>query len=329
MLGFVARRLAIALPLALGAATLVFVLMESAPGNAADLLLGDRPVPPEVRQRIEQVYGLDGPPVERYLRWLGALFLRGELGWSHSRSRPVATAIREAIPATVSLAGAALLLHLLSGILLGVVSAARRGRWTDKSLGFVSLALYAMPTFWLGLMSILILSYFVPILPASSIESVGAAHWSWAHRLADRLWHLVLPASVLGLASAAATMRFVRAGVLQAMAQGFVRAARARGLGGKRVLFVHALRNALIPVINFTGVSLPVLLSGSLVIEVVFAWPGMGRLTYDAILAQDYPVILATTWLATVMVVLGSLAADVAMAAIDPRIRLTEQRNTR
>lgn len=322
MFRFVIRRLMIAVPLALGAATLVFVLMETAPGNAADLFLGTHPVPPEVRERIEEVYGLDRSPVERYARWLGALVLRGELGWSHSRGRPVAESLREALPATIMLAGSALLLHVLAGIALGVGAAARRGRWIDRALTVASLAAYALPTFWLGLMGVLTLSYLVPIFPASSIESVGASEWGWFPRLTDRLWHLILPATVLGLGSAAATMRFVRAGLMQKLGLAFVRAARARGVGGKRVLFVHALRNASIPIVNLIGLSLPVLLSGSLVTEVVFAWPGVGRLTYDAIRAQDFPVVLATTLLATLMVVLGNLAADLVMAWVDPRIRI-------
>ena len=323
MFRFVIRRLVLAVPLTLGAATLVFVLMETAPGNAADLFLGNHPVPPEVRERIEEVYGLDRPPLERYLRWLTALVLRGELGWSHSRGRPVTVAILEALPATVTLAAAALLLHLLAGVLLGALAAARRGRWVDKSLTVVSLTVYALPTFWLGLMAILALSYFLPLFPASSLESVGASEWPWWQRLADRIWHLVLPAAVLGLASAAAMIRFVRAGLLQTLGRTCVRAARARGLSGKRVLFAHALRNALVPLVNLVGLSLPVLLSGSLVTEVVFAWPGMGRLTYDAIRAQDFPVVLATTLLATLIVVLGNLAADLVMALVDPRIRLS------
>jgi peptide/nickel transport system permease protein len=189
-----------------------------------------------------------------------------------------------------------------------------------------SLALYAMPTFWLGLMAILCLAYLVPIFPASSMQSVGASSYPLWLRIADRGWHLILPATVLGLASAAAMTRFVRAGLLQALGQEFIRAARARGLGGRRVMFAHALRNALIPVINLIGLSLPILISGSLVTEVVFAWPGMGRLTYEAIRAQDISVVLATTLLATLLVLIGSLAADLAMAAVDPRIRLTGRR---
>jgi peptide/nickel transport system permease protein len=318
---FVLRRLAVAIPLALGVATLVFVLMETGPGNAADQLLGERPVPPEVRERIERAYGLDRPAIERYGRWLASLCLHGELGWSHSRQRPVARLLAETLPPTLALAGTALLLHLLAGIAFGIVAAARRGRWPDRLLSLGGLALYAMPTFWLGLMSILLLSYLVPLFPASSMQSVGARDWSFGLRFADRLWHLALPAGVLGLASAAAMTRFVRSGLLETLGREFVRAARARGLSRGRVL-LHALRNALLPVINLVGMALPVLISGALVTEVVFAWPGMGRLTYESIRAQDFPVVLASTLLASLMVILGNLAADLAMAAADPRIRL-------
>ena len=323
MLWFILKRLALAIPLALGVATLIFVLMETAPGSPADLMLGDNPVPEEVRERIERVYGFDRPATERYFRWLSALFLRGEFGWSHSRSRPVGELLGDALPPTLLLAGTALLFHLLAGILLGVVSAARRDGWQDRALTLGSLALYAMPTFWVGLMAVLGLSYFVPLFPASSMKSVGAEEWSLLARLADRVWHLLLPAGVLGLASAAAMTRFIRAGLLEALGQEFVRAARARGATSRRVLLVHALRHAILPVINLAGLSLPVLVSGSLVIEVVFAWPGMGRLTYDAIHAQDFAVVLAATLLAAMTVVAGNLAADVAMAFADPRIRLT------
>lgn len=312
--------------MALGVATLVFVLMETSPGNPVDLMLGDRPVPPEARERIEEAYGFDRPPLERYLRWVSALAFEGELGWSHSRSRPVARVLAQAVPPTLALAAAALVLHLALGIALGVVSAWQRERWPDHALTVSSLCLYAMPTFWLGLMAILALSYFVPLFPASSMQSVGAEEWSAMRRLADRLWHLALPATVLAVGSAAATIRFVRAGLLETLGREFIRAARARGLAGRRVLCVHALRNALLPVVNLAGVSLPILISGSLITEVVFAWPGMGRLTYDAIRAQDFSVVLASTLLAALFVVAGNLAADLTMAAIDPRIRLRGRR---
>ncbi len=322
MLRFVLRRLAAAVPLLLGVATLTFVLLEAAPGDPIDYWIGDNLVPLEVRANLERADGLDRSPVERYVSWLSSL-LRGDLGWSHSRSRPVGEALADALGPTLRLAGAALALHLLAGILLGVVSAARRGRWSDRALTLSSLTLYAMPTFWLGLMAILVLSNELSLFPASSMHSIGIREAGWVRRCADAVWHLVLPASVLGIASAAAMARFVRAGLLQALGEQFIRAARARGAAERRVLFRHALRNALLPVINLLGLSLPILVSGSLVIEVVFAWPGMGRLTYDAVRALDYPVTLAATLLATLMVVLGSLFADLAMAAADPRVRLT------
>ena len=306
---------------ALGVATLVFVALEAAPGSPADLLLGERPVPPEVRQRIERAYGFDRPPLVRYGRWVSAVFLEGELGWSHSRGRPVAQALAEALPPTLLLSGAALLGHLLLGLLIGVASAAERGRRLDRALTALGLAIYAMPTFWLGLMSILLASYVLPLFPASSMSSVGAERLGWIGRSLDGLWHLVLPAAVLGLGSAAALARFVRAGLIETLDLDFVRAARARGVSARRVLWRHALSNSLIPVINWIGLSLPVLVSGSLVVEVVFAWPGMGRLTYDALRAYDLPVVLAATMLSTVLVLIGSLLADLAMMVVDRRIR--------
>jgi peptide/nickel transport system permease protein len=326
VLRYVARRLAISVPLILGVLTLVFVLVETTPGSPADLIIGDRPVPPEVRERIERTYGFDRPAPERYARFMSGLLLRGELGWSTSRSRPVSQLLAETLPPTLMLAGAALTLHVLLGLVLGVVSAARRGRWPDRVVTWGSLTLYAMPTFWLGLMAILVFSYGLSLFPGSSMHSVGAEDWPVWRQWLDGLWHLALPAGVLALSSAAAMTRFVRSGVLEALAQEFIRAARARGVGGRRVVLGHALRNALGPVINLVGLSLPILVSGSLIVEVVFAWPGMGRLTYDAIMAKDLAVVLITTSMAATLVVLGNLAADIALATVDPRIRLLDGR---
>jgi peptide/nickel transport system permease protein len=237
-------------------------------------------------------------------------------------ARWVAEVLGRALPPTLLLAGTALSIHLAVGISLGALSATRRGRRAERILDAAGMAIYAMPTFWVGLMALLTLSYLLGLFPFSSTRSVGAEHWSWGWRAADLAWHLALPAGVLGLTSAAAMARVVREGLLRTLGEHFVRAAHARGLGRGRVLLVHALRNALIPVINLVGLSLPALLSGSLVVEVVFAWPGMGRVTYDAMRAHDLPVVLATTLWATLLVVAGSLAADLAMAAADPRVRL-------
>ncbi len=322
MIRLAGRRLAVAIPLVLGVVTLTFVLVQSAPGDPAALLLGDRPIPPEVRARIVASYGLDRPPLERYVCWLSALVIHGDLGWSISQSRPVARVLRDAVPATLLLSATALAIHLLSGIGLGVLAARWRNRWPDRAVTWTTLTLYALPPFWLGLMAILALCDLLPLFPPSSMRSVGADSWPLVRRVADVAWHMALPAMVLGLATVAGTSRFVRSGMVRALGEEFLRGARARGAGGRRVLFGHALRSALPPVLTLAGLSLPVLVSGSLVVEVVFAWPGMGRVAYDAILARDLPLVLASTLLTSLLVVAGSLAADLALAAADPRVRL-------
>jgi peptide/nickel transport system permease protein len=320
MVLMILKRLLMAIPLALGAATLVFALMASAPGSPVDQWIGNRPVPPEIRDRLEQAYGLDRPAPERYVKWLSSVCLRGELGWSHSRSRPVRQAIAEALPPTLLLSGAALLVHLVTGIGLGLWSALSRGRIV-RSVHGAALVLYAMPVFWVGLMAILLLAIRFPIFPPSSMRSVDAADLGLLRRGLDILWHLTLPALVLGLSSAAGLSRFVRGGLLEALAEPFVHAARARGLHRRAVTLHHALRPALIPVVNLVGMTLPILVSGTLLVEVVFGWPGMGRLTYDAIQAHDLPVVLAATLLAAILVIVGNLLADIAMTLLDPRIR--------
>lgn len=322
VIAYAIRRALAAIPLALGILTLVFVLVETAPSDPAALLLGDRPIPPETRARIVAAYGLDRPPAERYVRWIGALVLHGELGWSTSRNRPVAEVIASAVAATLPLAGAALLLQCLGGLGLGVLAASRYRGGIDRWLGRVGLVLYATPTFWLGLMAILGLAYLVPLFPSASMRSVDADAWPAARRLWDLVRHLILPAGVLGLSAAAALARFVRAGMLRALGEPFVRAARARGSGAVRIIGAHALRQALAPAVSLVGLSLPILVSGSLVVEVVFAWPGMGRLAYEAVLARDVPVVMACTLVGTGAVLLGNLLADLGLAALDPRIEL-------
>src|SRR5215510_3526007 len=203
-------------------------MVESAPGNASDAFLGDRPVPREVRERIEAAYGLDRPAPVRFLHWTGDLLLHADLGWSVSRGKPVSRVLVDALPNTILLAGAAFLVHLALGLALGLASARFPHGWLDRTLHGLGLTLYSMPTFWLGLMAILAFSYFVPVFPPSSARTVGSEGWPLLSRLADTCWHLALPAAVLGVASAAAMGRFVRAGLLRSLAEGFVRAARAR-----------------------------------------------------------------------------------------------------
>lgn len=322
MLRYALRRLLAAVPLLLAVLTLTFVLVETAPGDPADLLIGDRPVSPEVRARIAAAYGFDRPAPERYVRWLSAFALRGEWGWSVARGRPARDAVAAALPATLLLSGTALLLQCVLGVGWGALMARARGGSGDRWAGLLAALLYALPAFWLGMMAILALAVKLPLFPASSMHSVGADAWPAWRRALDLAHHLVLPAAVLGVSSAAGMARFVRAGLLGTVGEAFVRAARARGVGGGRLFGVHALRGALVPIVNLAGLSLPALVSGSLAVEFVFAWPGMGRLFYDALVARDTAVVLALTALTAALVIAGSLLADLAMAALDPRVRL-------
>lgn len=314
-------RRAVAAPLTvLGIVVLVFVLVEAAPGSPADAVLGDRPTDAATRERVERAFGLDRPAPARLLTWIGAV-ATGELGWSPSKSRPVARVLADAIPATLLLSGLALAIHLVSGFAVGLLAARRPGGRGDRLLQTTSLVLWSIPPFWLGLVAILLFAYAIPLFPPSSSRSIDAASWSAARRALDLLWHAALPALVLGLSSAAVLAQHVRSGLVHALGEAFVRAARARGAEGRRVVTTHALRHALLPAVQLAGLSLPALVSGSLAIEVVFGWPGMGRVAYDAVLARDVPVVLATTLAASTLVVVGNLAADLGAMALDPRVR--------
>jgi peptide/nickel transport system permease protein len=320
MLGLIARRLVSAVPLVAGVLTLTFLLVEAAPGRPADLLLGAGPVPPEVRARIEAAYGLDQPAYARYASWIGHT-LRGDLGWSLSRGRKVRSVLADALPRTIGLAAGGLAIQLLLGVVLGALHVVRPGGVVDHGLGLAGLVLASVPTFWLGLMAILLFAVAIPIFPPSSAHSIGADALSFPARFTDALWHAALPSLVLGLGAAGVIARFVRAGLVRALGEGFVRAARARGASRTRLLVVHALPAAAGPVITLAGLQLPVLVSGALVVEVVFGWPGMGRVTYDAVMAQDLPVVLAAVLLATILVIAGNLLADLGLALVDPRLR--------
>ena len=247
--------------------------------------------------------------------------MRGEWGVSLSKQRPVARVIAKALPATVLLGLTAMLIEYLLAVPLGIWAARRQGRLADHLIRGLSLVVYSVPVFWLGLMAVLVFAYLLPWFPASHLRSPGADQLPAGARLLDLLRHLALPAIVLGASSAGGTARFVRNSMLEVLSQDYVRTARAKGLGEGRVMVVHALRNALAPVLQLLGVSLPVLLNGALVVEVIFAWPGLGRIIFQAISARDYPVILATTTLTGVLVIAGNLVADLLHVAADPRLR--------
>lgn len=320
MISFLLRRLAASLLLLLLVLTTVFFFLRLLPGDPMHLFEGQRLTAAQLT-RLREIYGLDRPLLEQYATWLSAVALRWDWGTSLAQQRPVTAVLREAVPATILLSSAGLAVEYAVALLLGVAAARRRGSALDHSIRITTLLLFSQPAFWLGLMAILLFSYVWPVLPASHMHSVDAEFLSPAGRLLDSLRHLTLPALVMGLTTAGGTTRFVRASLIEVMSQDYIRTARAKGLSERRVVWVHGMRNAAVPLIQVFAISLPVLLSGALLIEVVFSWPGLGQLLLNAILARDYPLVLGATALSAAMVILGNLLADVFHALADPRVR--------
>jgi peptide/nickel transport system permease protein len=322
---YVLRRLLGAIPMLIGIATIIFFVLRLAPGDPTSFYFNPN-IPPEVIEQLRSNLGLDQPLHIQYLRWMKSFFT-GDFGFSFAQSRPVAHIVREALPNTLMLTGTALVLVFLSGILIGVIQAVRQYSLFDSTSSVVSLFFYSMPSFWLALMLMLVFSLKAhqwgwPIaLPPTGITSVDYEFLSLGGKIGDRLSHLVLPCATLTLALAAGVARYTRGQMLEVIRQDYIRTARAKGLPERTVIMRHALRNSMLPVITLLGLYLPFLFSGTVFVEVIFAWPGMGRVIVDAIFQRDYPLVMATSFIFAVIVVLGNLLADVLYAVADPRIR--------
>jgi peptide/nickel transport system permease protein len=317
--GYLLRRLTSSLLLLLVVATVVFFLVHVTPGDPTDVFEGRR-ITLEQREHLRHLYGLDRPLFEQYLRWLGAL-ARGDLGISFAQQRPVTTIILEALPATALLATAAILVEYGVALILGIAAARRRDGTTDHVIRVASMVLFSQPPFWLGLMLILLFAYVWPVLPASHMHSIDADLMSPLGRMLDLLRHLVLPAVALGLYNAGPTLRFVRGSMIEVMGMDYIRTARAKGLSERRVVWVHGLRNALTPLVQLFALSFPGLLNGAILTEIIFSWPGLGRVSLAAILGRDYPLMVGITLFGAFLVIVGNLVADLLQAALDPRVR--------
>jgi len=312
-----------AIPLLFGIATIIFIVIHIAPGDPMEMFMNQyqRHVPdPEIIEAFRTKYGLDQPIHIQFFKWLQNC-LSGDFGESFKHHRPVTTLIAERIPFTLQLTVLALFFDAFFGILLGIISAIKQYTLTDKVLSIGSLVIYSIPGFWLALMLVLIFSVNLGWLPTSQTRSLDYDLMSGFDQVKDKLWHLILPVFVLGIASAASTARFLRSRLLEVLSEEFILAARARGLKERTVIFGHALKNALIPIITIYGMSLPFLLGGSILIESIFSWPGMGSLAIEAVQNRDYPLILATTMMGAILVVLGNLLADITYAIVDPRVK--------
>ena len=293
--------------------------MHLAPGDPTALFT-DPNVDPVELARIRANWGLDKPVIVQYFYWLGNA-VRGNFGTSYTSGQPVLTEVMTRLLATLLLMFSSFIITLVITIPLGVISAVKKGTWFDNLVTILSFAGMATPSFWLGLMLMLLFSVKLGWLPAVGMYSVGAQDLFWGAKLVDLIRHMILPLTTMTVLSLAGLSRYQRAAMLEVLSQDYIRTARAKGLPERIVIFKHALRNALLPIITILGLSLPGLFGGAFIIETIFAWPGMGRLGVMAIFQRNYPMIMGIVVLSAVLIMLGNLLADIGYALVDPRIR--------
>jgi peptide/nickel transport system permease protein len=311
---FLARRLAYSLIVLLGVLVVVFALVHLVPGDPVRIALGTR-YTPEAYHALRSASGLDRPIIGQFFGYVGSAFT-GDLGVSFRNGDPVATVLVDRLPATASLAIAGIVIALLIALPAGIWSALHEGRISDAIVRVISQSGVSVPDFWMGILLIALFSTTLGWLPTSGYRPLLDDPGGW-------LQHLVLPGLTVGLVAAAILTRYIRSAVLEVAAMGYVRTARSKGLSPRVVTFRHTVRNALVPILTITGIQLATIFGGVIVVEVVFAWPGLGRLVYNAVAARDYPVIQGAVLLIAVLFLLINLIVDLLYAVVDPRIRLS------
>lgn len=321
MLALIARRTFAALVIAWLVATLTFALLHAAPGEPFAALREDPRITAEMAARVRAQYGLDRPLGEQYVRYMGRL-ARGDLGESFLQRRPVRAVLADALPNTLLLMSVALLLAFVAGVALGTWQAYRRGSRFDSTASAVSLTLASIPEYLLAIALLSLFAYQWPLFPTGGMaDPVMARFHTPLQRVADVAHHVALPAAALALILSSVVARYQRAALLDVLPDDFVRTAHAKGVSPRRVLFVHALRNALLPTITLIGLLFPSLVGGAVFVETVFAWPGMGRSIVDGLTARDYPLVVGSVVVGSLFVVAGGLLADLAAHVADPRTR--------
>lgn len=317
---YIGRRLVQAVPLILGIVVVNFCLIHLAPGDPIISLVGEFQTSEEYIESVRKQYGLDQPLFVQLFIYIRNI-LKGDFGYSFSFKQPVLHVILDRVPATLLLMIVTILFSTLLGVILGVVSSRRQYSKTDNLVTLISLIGYSIPVFWLGQILLIGLSLKVPLFPAQGMESLRETYTGIAY-VVDVLHHLVLPAFALGLSYLAINTRFTRASMLEVLGQDYVRTARAKGLSERKVIYKHALRNALLPLVTLTGLNFGFLLAGAVLTETVFAWPGLGRLMYDSIYTRDYPVLMGMFIFISAMVIVVNLITDIFYSVLDPRIRV-------
>lgn len=318
---YILRRLAVSIPILLGLTVVTFIFTQLMPGDFVDALIPTTAIAnfsPEQLEAMRENYGLNRPPHVRYLIWVREL-LRGNLGKSLTSGAPVLDEILERLPATLQLTASSLLFGIIVGVGLGIISAVKQYSWIDQLLTLAGFFWISTPGFVFAIGGIFLLSQKLPLFPTSGIINYGEEA-----TLLTRIHHMILPSVVLGLGSVASFMRYARSSMLDVIRQDYITVARAKGLAEKAILVGHALRNALIPLITIISLDIPFLIGGTVIIEHIFAWPGMGTYSLAAIHSRDYPVIMGVNFTVALVVLMSNLLADLTYAFVDPRIRYEE-----
>lgn len=331
MAAYILKRLLQVVPTLLGITLITFVIIQLAPGNPATLKLqmagqgemGQSGMAKQIIEQTKKLYGLDKPLPVQYLLWVKRVFTF-DFGTSFKDHRPVLDKIAERLPITIQLNVISIFLVYLIAIPFGVYSATHADTAADRVLTLFFFFLYSLPSFWVAVLLIMFFGGgdFWDIFPVYGISSIGAESWPFFHWLIDRLWHLVLPVTCLTYGGLAYLSRLTRAEMLEVIREDYIRTARAKGLRERIVIFKHALRNALLPIITLLAFLLPAMFGGSVIIESIFSIPGMGQLGFESVLSRDYPVIMAITTISAMLTLLGLLLSDILYATLDPRIKL-------
>jgi peptide/nickel transport system permease protein len=312
---YVARRLIQALPLLLAISAVSFTILKVTPGGPLAAYEANPDFSDEDRIRLERAFGIDQPIPIQYVTWLGR-FITGDWGSSFASHQPVLMLITERLPNTLYLMGTVFLTVLLLAIPIGVFAAVKQYSWFDHVITGTTFAFLSTPTFWLGLLLIIVFGLQLRLLPLGGIDTPGRPF-----DVMDRLRHLILPVATIALVQLGSHVRYLRASMLETIGLDYMRTARSKGLTERSIVLGHALKNAAIPFVTVLALDLPELFAGALVTEQIFGWPGMGRLTFDAVLRTDYPVLMGILTVASAMIVFANLVADVIYGFLDPRIR--------
>ncbi len=300
-------------------ASINFVIFRLMPGDPVSMLVAERILKPEMIDEVRRMFGLDKPLWEQYILYIKNL-LTGYLGYSFYWRRPVLTIVLERLPNTIMLLGVSTIIAIIIGIVLGIIAASRRGSKVDVTVVTTSLLFYAVPVFWIGMILLLTLAVYIPLFPIGGTMSRPPPEEPLASLL-DFLWHMTLPALCLVLIQFGSFALLMRNSLLEALTEDYVVAARAKGLPEKKVLYAHAFRNAVLPIVSAAAISFGFIVGGATLTETVFSWFGVGRLIYEAVLQRDYPVLQGVFFIITLSVVLANFAADILYAVLDPRIK--------